>query len=136
MIAAATRISASAAAAAAAATPVAPTEGTVIAIHSLEEWSIQIEEANSAKKLVVIDFTATWCPPCRAMAPIFADMAKKSPNVVFLKVDVDEMKTIAEQFSVEAMPTFLFMREGDVKDRVVGAAKEELARKLELHMAS
>nr|ACG24509.1 thioredoxin H-type [Zea mays]ACG25250.1 thioredoxin H-type [Zea mays]ACG25603.1 thioredoxin H-type [Zea mays] len=129
-------MAASAAAAAAAATPVAPTEGTVIAIHSLEEWSIQIEEANSAKKLVVIDFTATWCPPCRAMAPIFADMAKKSPNVVFLKVDVDEMKTIAEQFSVEAMPTFLFMREGDVKDRVVGAAKEELARKLELHMAS
>lgn len=45
-------------------------------------------------------------------------------------------QTIAEQFSVEAMPTFLFMREGDVKDRVVGAAKEELARKLELHMAS
>nr|ACG44359.1 thioredoxin H-type [Zea mays] len=105
-------------------------------VYGLEEWSIQIEEANSAKKLVVIDFTATWCPPCRAMAPIFADMAKKSPNVVFLKVDVDEMKTIAEQFSVEAMPTFLFMREGDVKDRVVGAAKEELARKLELHMAS
>lgn len=45
-------MAASAAAAAAAATPVAPTEGTVIAIHSLEEWSIQIEEANSAKKLV------------------------------------------------------------------------------------
>lgn len=83
----------------------------------------------------MIDFTASWCPPCRTIAPIFADMAKKNSNVVFLKVDVDEMKAIAEQFSVEAMPTFLFMKEGEVKDRVVGAAKDELAVKLELHMA-
>ncbi|PAN18636.1 hypothetical protein PAHAL_3G215700 [Panicum hallii] len=122
-------------AAAAAATPAAPAEGSVIAIHSLDEWSIQIEEANSAKKLVVIDFTASWCGPCRIMAPIFTDMAKKNPNVVFLKVDVDELKAIAEQFSVEAMPTFLFMKEGDVKDRVIGAMKEELAQKLQLHQA-
>ncbi|CAL5095714.1 unnamed protein product [Urochloa decumbens] len=119
----------------AAAAPPAPAEGSVIAIHSLDEWSIQIEEANSAKKLVVIDFTATWCGPCRIIAPVFADLAKKYPNVVFLKVDVDELKAIAEQFSVEAMPTFLFMKEGDVKDRVVGAVKDELAKKLELHMA-
>jgi len=82
---------------------------------------------------VLIDFTASWCGPCRIMAPIFTDMAKKNPNVVFLKVDVDEMKAIAEQFSVEAMPTFLFMKEGDVKDRVVGAIKDELAQKLQLH---
>ncbi|RCV17021.1 hypothetical protein SETIT_3G185400v2 [Setaria italica] len=115
--------------------PVGPAEGSVIAIHSLDEWSIQIEEAISKNKLVVIDFTASWCPPCRTIAPIFAEMAKKNSNVVFLKVDVDEMKAIAEQFSVEAMPTFLFMKEGEVKDRVVGAAKDELAVKLELHMA-
>ncbi|KAG2626484.1 hypothetical protein PVAP13_3KG362800 [Panicum virgatum] len=89
------------AAAAAAATPVAPAEGSVIAIHSLDAWSTQIEQANSAKKLVLIDFTASWCGPCRIMAPIFTDMAKKNPNVVFLKVDVDEMKAIAEQFSDE-----------------------------------
>ncbi|KAM0846226.1 hypothetical protein ACQ4PT_055806 [Festuca glaucescens] len=127
-----------ASAAAATATPAAATDvlGEVIAIHSLEAWTIQIEEANAAKRLVVIDFTASWCPPCRVIAPVFADLAKKFPHVAFLKVDVDELKPIAEQFSVEAMPTFLFMKEGDVKDRVVGAAKDELTAKLGLHASA
>ncbi|KAL5215235.1 hypothetical protein ABZP36_004387 [Zizania latifolia] len=75
---------------------------------------------------VVIDFTASWCGPCRIIAPVFADLTKKHPNVVFLKVDVDELKPIAEQFSVEAIPTFLFMKEGDVKDRVVGSPVESV----------
>uniref|UniRef100_A0A452ZHN4 Thioredoxin domain-containing protein n=1 Tax=Aegilops tauschii subsp. strangulata TaxID=200361 RepID=A0A452ZHN4_AEGTS len=96
----------------------------------------KIDCANSTKNTVVVDFTASWCGPCRIMAPVFADLAKKFPNAVFLKVDVDELKPIAEQFSVEAMPTFLFIKEGDVKDRVVGAIKEELTTKVGLHAAA
>ncbi|KAI4988236.1 hypothetical protein ZWY2020_029866 [Hordeum vulgare] len=45
-----------------------------------------------AEQHVVIDFTASWCGPCRIMTPVFADLAKKFPNAVFLKVDVDDLK--------------------------------------------
>lgn len=47
---------------------------------------------NSLALQVVIDFTASWCGPCRFIAPVFADLAKKFPGAVFLKVDVDELK--------------------------------------------
>ncbi|KAL6908025.1 hypothetical protein ACP4OV_002195 [Aristida adscensionis] len=114
---------------------VKPAEESVIEIHSLDEWSIQVEEGNSTNKLVVIEFTATWCPASRIIAPFFADLAKKFANVIFLKVDIDEMDDIAEQFDVTGAPIFLFMKGGDVRERVRGAKKEELVRKLELQMA-
>ncbi|XP_021302062.1 uncharacterized protein LOC8067139 isoform X2 [Sorghum bicolor] len=103
-------------------------EAPVIAIQSLDEWSSQV----CPDKLVVVFFTASWCRPSHRMDPVFADLAKKNPNVVFLKVDVDvgEMSIIAKQLSVNGVPTFLFMREGTVKDRVLGADKEELEEKL------
>ncbi|KAE9588359.1 hypothetical protein Lal_00003184 [Lupinus albus] len=99
-------------------------EGQVIGVHSVEAWKEHIEKGN--QKLIVVDFTATWCGPCRFIAPIFAEIAKKTPEVIFLKVDVDELKTVAEDWGVEAMPTFLFLKEGKVVDKVVGAKKEEL----------
>lgn len=110
-------------------------ESSVIAIHSLDEWSIKIEEAQSTNKLVVIQFTARWCRPSRTIAPFFAHLANKFPNAIFLKVDIDEMEDIAQQFQVTGAPIFLFMNGGEVKDRLRGANKEELAEKLELQMA-
>ncbi|XP_074583147.1 thioredoxin H1-like [Curcuma longa] len=109
-------------------------EGVVFACHTVEEWTRQLELANESKKLVVIDFTASWCGPCRMIAPIFADLAKKLPNVIFLKVDVDELKTVAQDWAINAMPTFVFLKEGTIVDKIVGAQKEELPRRIELHL--
>ncbi|AED94897.1 Thioredoxin H3 [Arabidopsis thaliana] len=108
-------------------------EGEVIACHTVEDWTEKLKAANESKKLIVIDFTATWCPPCRFIAPVFADLAKKHLDVVFFKVDVDELNTVAEEFKVQAMPTFIFMKEGEIKETVVGAAKEEIIANLEKH---
>ncbi|XP_010500182.1 PREDICTED: thioredoxin H5-like [Camelina sativa] len=108
-------------------------EGEVIACHTLEVWNEKVKAANESKKLIVIDFTASWCPPCRFIAPVFAEMAKQFTNVVFFKIDIDELQSVAEEFKVEAMPTFIFMKEGEIVDRIVGAAKDEILEKLLKH---
>ncbi|KAL4313203.1 hypothetical protein GQ457_01G009490 [Hibiscus cannabinus] len=111
-------------------------EGQVIACHSVELWNQHLENAKASKKLVVVDFTASWCGPCRIMAPILAEMAKKLPHVLFLKVDVDELATVAQDWDIEAMPTFIFLKEGTVIDKIVGAKKDDLQNKIELHAAA
>ncbi|XP_038990487.1 thioredoxin H1-like [Phoenix dactylifera] len=107
----------------------------VIACHTVEEWNRQLQEGNESKKLMVIDFTASWCGPCRMIAPVFAELAKKFTNVIFLKVDVDELKSVAQDWAIEAMPTFIFLKEGTIVEKLVGAHKDDLPKKIELHMA-
>ncbi|KAG8377844.1 hypothetical protein BUALT_Bualt08G0075800 [Buddleja alternifolia] len=111
-------------------------EGQVIGCHTKAEWEEHFNKAVAAKKLVVVDFTASWCGPCRIIAPVFAEIAKKTPDVVFLKVDVDELKDVAEKFNVDAMPTFLFLKEGKEVDRIVGAKRDELQAAITKHQAT
>merc|ERR1712167_283408 len=64
------------------------------------------------RKLVVVDFTATWCGPCQMIAPLFGELAEKNPDVVFVKVDVDENQETAAACGINCMPTFQFYKNG------------------------
>ncbi|XP_031487074.1 thioredoxin H1-like [Nymphaea colorata] len=112
----------------------ATSEG-VIACHNIQEWKNQIESSIASNKLVVVDFTASWCGPCRFMAPLFAEWARKFVDAIFLKVDVDELREVAEEWRIEAMPTFLLLKEGKEVERIVGAKKDDVHKKITEHLA-
>jgi thioredoxin 1 len=73
------------------------------------------------KGAVVIDFFATWCGPCKKIAPVFEKLAEVYPSISFLKVDVDESGDLAEMYEIQAMPTFLFVKDNVVVKRIEGA---------------
>jgi thioredoxin 1 len=70
---------------------------------------------------VVIDFYATWCGPCKRIAPTYEKLSEAFTSVAFLKVDVDESPELVNTFDISAMPTFVFLKDGKVVKRVEGA---------------
>ncbi|XP_050213592.1 thioredoxin H-type-like [Mercurialis annua] len=107
--------------------------GQVIACHTVEAWTEQLAKLQQPNKLVVVDFTASWCGPCRFIAPIFEEIARTFTHITFLKVDVDELKSVAEAWGVQSMPTFMFLKGDKIVDKVVGAKKEELLMAIGKH---
>lgn len=77
-------------------------------------------------KLIVIDFFATWCGPCKVIAPQVVKFSKKYPKAKFYKLDVDDVADVAHEVSVRAMPTFMLFRNGDKVTEVVGANPKAL----------
>lgn len=81
---------------------------------------------------VVIDFFATWCGPCKHVAPKFEELSRLFPSVTFLKVDVDESAELTERFDVRAMPTFVFLRDGIQIHKIEGADLKAIGQALEV----
>jgi len=108
----------------------AGSNGRVHIITSNQEWEAEIFEANSNGKIVVVDFTASWCGPCKIITPFYSELSEKYPQLVFLKVDVEEMPELSATWDVQAMPTFFFVKDGKQIDKLVGANKPELEKKV------
>ncbi len=80
------------------------------------------QQAVNTDKITVVDFWATWCGPCRAVAPIIKELAKDYKDKVNIaKLDVDENPEIAKQLNVSAIPVMYFFKNGKIVDRVLGA---------------
>eukprot|EP00742_Colponemidia_sp_Colp-10_P007536 GILJ01008122.1.p1 GENE.GILJ01008122.1~~GILJ01008122.1.p1 ORF type:complete len:130 (+),score=17.03 GILJ01008122.1:46-435(+) len=93
-------------------------------VKSADEYRQTLDAAKD--KLAVVYFTASWCPPCRQISPIYDNLSQENPSVEFLKVDVDELDDVAQSAGVQAMPTFVFKNKGDTVDKIVGADPKKL----------
>eukprot|EP01116_Phalansterium_solitarium_P006057 TRINITY_DN18371_c0_g1_i1.p1 TRINITY_DN18371_c0_g1~~TRINITY_DN18371_c0_g1_i1.p1 ORF type:complete len:500 (-),score=34.85 TRINITY_DN18371_c0_g1_i1:7-1506(-) len=98
-------------------------------VESNEEFDVLLESAGDS--LVVVDFFATWCGPCKAIAPVLDRFSLQYPNVVFLKVDVDQLQETAQKHQVTAMPTFKYFKNGAVVFEFKGASVDQLERAIQ-----
>ena len=74
--------------------------------------------------LLLVDFWAEWCGPCKSMHPIFTRMAKKYKRVRFARVNVDNAQDIARKYGVQSIPTFIMFKNGEIANTMVGAVGE------------
>ncbi|WCJ42105.1 tetraticopeptide domain-containing thioredoxin [Euphorbia peplus] len=105
-------------------------EGQVLGVHSSSELETKLNAATKTSRLAILYFTATWCGPCRVISPLFTSLAEKYPKSVFLKADIDQAKDVAAKWNISSVPTFFFIKNGKEIDKVVGADKTGLEKKI------
>ena len=95
------------------------------------------EEVLDADSPVLVDFWATWCGPCRVIAPVIEELAEDfEGRAVIAKMDVDENQMVPMNYNIRSIPTLLIFKDGQVVDQITGAARKKvIADKLENALA-
>ncbi|KAK9408083.1 thioredoxin [Crotalus adamanteus] len=101
-------------------------------VGSLTEFRTELADAGD--KLIVVDFSATWCGPCKMIKPFFHSMVEKYPDVIFIEIDVDDAQDVASHCDVKCMPTFQFYKNNEKVHEFSGANKEKLEEAIKKHM--
>jgi thioredoxin 1 len=94
---------------------------SVINVETDEQFQELIEKYETC----LVDFSASWCGPCRMIAPFIDQQAEKYPRIKFLKVDVDELEKVAQSANIRAMPTFIVYKNGALTNEIVRGANKD-----------
>ncbi|MCR8747153.1 thioredoxin [Romboutsia lituseburensis] len=100
-------------------------------IVNSEEFRSNVNEG-----LVVVDFFATWCGPCKILAPVFEELSSEMDGkATFLKVDVDQCGDIAREYSISTIPTMMIFKNGEKQETMVGfLPKESIKSNIEKYL--
>ncbi len=97
---------------------------------------IHLQDENFKKEIkngiVLVDFYADWCGPCKMVAPIIEELSQEKENVKFIKVNVDNHEEIAKEYGIMSIPTMIIFKDGKEINKNIGfATKEEISSWLE-----
>jgi len=83
--------------------------------------------SNSGDKIIIVDFAAEWCGPCKTLGPILDTVAQENPDVQVVKVDVDENSDLSVEYGIRSIPTVFIFKSGELVNKFVGVkSKEEI----------
>lgn len=100
---------------------------------TLENFDATVLQAD---RLVVVDFWAPWCGPCKVMSPIVDELASEMEQVIVGKVNVDEVPDLARQYNILSIPTFLIFKGGQVVEQFSGSMPKDMLRdKIAKHLS-
>ncbi len=91
-------------------------------------------ETLDSNEIVIIDFWAEWCGPCKQFAPIFEKVAENNPDITFAKVNTEEQQALADQYGIRSIPTLMVVRDGIILLNQGGMLPEEAFGKLITHV--
>ncbi len=86
----------------------------------VEEYTDESLKSTIQSGITVVDFWASWCGPCRAMAPIFDEVSKEVTGAKFGKIEIDQYQNAASEHSVQSIPTIVVFKDGKEVKRIVG----------------
>ena len=93
-------------------------------------------EAETNEGLVLVDFWATWCGPCKMLSPVLEDLASDRDSIDIVKVDIDESMNLARQYGIMSVPTLVLMKDGKILAKTSGfQPKDSIQRWIDEHKA-
>ena len=95
--------------------------------NSAEEVEQEIEKSSN---IILLDFYANWCGPCKRLTPILEEMENEFQNATFIKINVDDLDELSEKYSIKCMPTIIFIKDKEIVHRIEGCKIEEIRNTL------
>ncbi|MCA9496135.1 MAG: thioredoxin [Nanoarchaeota archaeon] len=99
----------------------------IVHVKTTDEFKTQVSDS---KKVVIVDFWAPWCGPCKMLGPVFEKLSEEEKDVKFVKINVDEANELAATHNIRSIPTLLIVKDGKVLKEAAGAMSKDQLKEL------